>query len=77
MNMVMQQMLDLLQANQDLLARMEADRQRDRDDLKRMEAKLDTNWTEMEENLRGMIADMNAKMDGNQAQMRSTICEFQ
>jgi hypothetical protein len=47
----------------------------------RMDAKMDTNLKGMEadrkrdrEDLKGMMAEMNAKMDGNQAEIRSTIC---
>jgi hypothetical protein len=41
--------------------------------LKEMEADRNGDW----ENLKGMMAEMNTKMDGNEAEMRSTICAFQ
>jgi hypothetical protein len=44
--------------------------------LARLEARIETNTEKDREDLKGMMAEMNAKMDGNQAEMRSIFCTF-
>jgi hypothetical protein len=41
-----------------------------------MEAKMEADRKRDREDLKGMMEEMNAKMDGNQAEMRSTIDAF-
>jgi hypothetical protein len=39
-----------------------------------MDAKMETNRERDRDDLKGMMTEMNAKMDAHQAEMRSTVC---
>jgi DNA repair exonuclease SbcCD ATPase subunit len=84
----MQQMLQQLLASQaklkadqarmvanreDLLVEISACMKSNKDLLARLEARIETNKGKNREDLKGMMAEMNAKMDGNQAEMKSTV----
>jgi hypothetical protein len=64
--MDMQQMLELLLANQE----------KAKVDQARMKAKIDAKRESDRQDLNGMMAEITAKMDDNQAERRSTLCAF-
>jgi sRNA-binding carbon storage regulator CsrA len=59
-------MLELLLANQE----------KAKADQARMEAKRDANRKRDREDFKTVMAEMNARMGVNQAEMRSTVCTF-
>jgi hypothetical protein len=66
MQQMTQQLLANAKANQDILARMEANRESDREQMvAEISTRMDANTKEM-----------NAKMDTNQAKMISTVIAF-
>jgi hypothetical protein len=70
------QMMELLLARMNAsmkehMPEMKVDRKTDQ---ARMEAKIDAHRERDQKDLKGMMEEMNAMMDGNQAELRSTVC---
>jgi hypothetical protein len=57
-----------------MMESMEAKMDSNQEIQARMEAKMETNRERDRDDLKRTMAEMNAKMDGNQTEMRSTIC---